>query len=112
MNITPVIARLLSAIPLLKAVDNQSVEALSSPVADTEEIRKQRIFPGLEMLDIGEHITVRTYLKEHVLRYVSRGSPQADETIGIIGILSGPRDSRLYNLRSKIRKEMCASLPA
>jgi hypothetical protein len=62
---------------------------------DTEEIRKQRIFPGLEILEIGEHVPVRTYLKENILRFNSRGTPQADETIGLIGILSGPMNSQV-----------------
>jgi hypothetical protein len=61
---------------------------------DTEEIRKQRVFPGLEVLEIGE-VPVRTYLEENVLRFNSRGTPQADESIGLIGILSGPKDSQV-----------------
>jgi len=61
---------------------------------DTEEIRKQRIFPGLEVLEIGE-VPARTYLEENVLRFNCRGTPQADETIGLIGILSGPKNSQL-----------------
>jgi len=62
---------------------------------DTEEIRRQKIFPGLEVLEIGEQIPVRTYLKENVLRFNSNGTPQADETIGLIGILSGPKGSQV-----------------
>jgi C-terminal processing protease CtpA/Prc len=63
--------------------------------ADTEEIMKQRIFPGLEVLEIGEHTPVRTYLKENILRFNSCGTPQADEAIALIGILSGPKDSQV-----------------
>jgi len=61
---------------------------------DTEEIRKQRIFPGLEVLGIGE-VPARTYLKENVLRFNSRGTPQANESIGLIAILSGPMNSQV-----------------
>ena len=61
---------------------------------DTEEIRKQRIYPGLEVLEIGR-LPVRTYLKENVLRFNSRGTQQADEAIALVGILSGPRDSQV-----------------
>ncbi len=77
-------------------VELQAVEGkfFVARTGDTEEIRKQRIFPGLEVLGIGE-VPVRTYLEENVLRFNSRGTPQADETIGLIGILSGPRNSRV-----------------
>jgi len=61
---------------------------------DTEEIRKQKIIPGLEVLDIGE-VSVRTYLEENVLRFNSRSTPQAEESIGLIGIFSGPKDSQV-----------------
>ena len=61
---------------------------------DSEEIRTQRIFPGLEVLGIGG-VPVRTYLKENILRFNSWGTPQADESIGLIGILSGPKNSQL-----------------
>jgi len=61
---------------------------------DTPEIRTQGIIPGMEVLDIDE-VPVRTYLKEHVLRFVCWGAPQADEAIGLMGILSGPKDSRV-----------------
>jgi hypothetical protein len=63
-------------------------------IGDTEEIRKQRIYPGLEVLEIGR-LPVRTYLKENVLRFNSRGTPQADEAIALVGILSGPRGSQV-----------------
>jgi len=63
--------------------------------ADTEEIRKQKVYPGLEVLEIGEHVPVRTYLKENVLRFHSCGTPQADEAIGLVGILSGIKDSQV-----------------
>ena len=59
----------------------------------TEEIKQQRIIPGLEVLEIGEHITAHQYLKENVLRYNSFGTPQGDETIGLMGIFSGPKGS-------------------
>jgi len=62
---------------------------------DTEEIRRQRIVPGLEVLEIGEHVSPLTYLKENVLRFYSFGTPHADESIGLVGILGGPKGSQV-----------------
>ncbi len=61
---------------------------------DTEETRKQRIFPGLEVLEI-DGAPVRTYLEKNVLRLTSWGTPQANESIGLMGVLSGPMNSRV-----------------
>jgi C-terminal processing protease CtpA/Prc len=60
---------------------------------DTQEIRTQGIRPGLEVLEIDD-IPARTYLNERVLRFGRWGSPQADEALGLMGVLSGPKDSR------------------
>jgi len=74
----------------LQVVEDKFVVAKTG---DTEEIRRQRIVPGLEVLEIGEHVPPRTYLKESVLRFYSFGTPQADESIGLVGILGGPKGS-------------------
>ena len=76
----------------LQVVEGRFVVARTG---DTEEIRKQGILPGVEVLEVGEGVPVRTYLQENVLRFGSRGTPQADEAIGLIGIFSGPKDSRV-----------------
>ena len=76
----------------LQVVEDKFIVART---ADNEEIRKQRLVPGLEVLEIGERVPVRTYLKENVLRFNSHGTPQADEAIGLIGILSGAKDSQV-----------------
>jgi C-terminal processing protease CtpA/Prc len=68
---------------------------LVARTGDSEEVRKQRVYPGLEILEIDDGSPARTYLKEKVLRLNSRGTPQADEAIGLVGILSGPRNSRV-----------------
>jgi hypothetical protein len=77
-------------------VELQAVERnfFVARTGDTEEIRTQKIFPGLEVLEIGQ-APVRTYLEENVLRLNSWGTPQADETIGLMGVLSGPMNSRV-----------------
>jgi len=63
-------------------------------IGDTEEIRVQKIIPGLEVLEIN-NVPVRNYLNENFLRFNSFGTPQANETIGLIGILSGLKDSKI-----------------
>ena len=64
-------------------------------ISNTEELLKQRIYPGLEVLEIGEQTPIQDYLKENILRFKSYGTSQADETVGLIGILSGPKDSQV-----------------
>lgn len=76
----------------LQVVEDKFIVARTG---DTEEIRKQRVFPGLEVLEIGEGIPVHAYLEENILRFKAYGTPQADEAIGLIGILSGPKDSQV-----------------
>jgi len=67
---------------------------LVARTGETSEIKTQRIHPGLEVLEVG-HVPVRTYFHQNVLRLHSSGTPQADDTIGLLGILSGPKDSRV-----------------
>ncbi len=62
---------------------------------DTEEIERQRIYAGLEVVEVGDGIPAGRYLKDNVLRYNSFGTPQADEAIGLMGLLSGPKNSRV-----------------
>ncbi|OGU67537.1 MAG: hypothetical protein A2W30_00035 [Ignavibacteria bacterium RBG_16_36_9] len=61
---------------------------------DTEEIGKQKIIPGLEVLEIN-NVSVRNYLNENFLRFNSFGTPQANEALGLMGILSGIKDSQI-----------------
>ena len=77
-------------------VELQAVEGnfFVARAGDTEEIRKQKIFPGLKVLEIGR-VPVRTCLEENVLKFNSWGTPQAGETIGLMGVLSGPLNSRV-----------------
>jgi len=61
-------------------------------VGISEELRNQNVAPGLEILAI-DGVPTRTFFNENVLRYGSRGTKQADEAIGLITLLHGPRDS-------------------
>lgn len=75
----------------LQVVENKFIVTRTSY---TEEVLKQRIYPGLEVLEIGEQ-PILDYLRENILRFNSHGTTQANEAIGLIGILSGPKDSQV-----------------
>ena len=62
---------------------------------ETEELRKQRVYPGLEIVEVGAAVPVRSYFQDHVLRYNSRGTKQADEAINMYDLLTGPKDSKV-----------------
>jgi hypothetical protein len=64
-------------------------------VGNTDEMKTLRIYPGLEILEMGDSITMREYLRENVLRFYSHGTTQADESIGLIRIFSGPKNSKI-----------------
>jgi len=59
-------------------------------VGVSEELQNQRVYPGLEILEIGSGTPVRTYFDDTVLRLGSRGTKQADEAVGLITLLYGP----------------------
>jgi C-terminal processing protease CtpA/Prc len=61
---------------------------------ETNEIKNQQIYPGLEIIEI-DNSPVKTYFQDNVLRYYSRGSKQADEAMNMYYLLSGPRDSKI-----------------
>ena len=64
-------------------------------VGNTDEMKAQRICPGLEILETGDNISMREYLRENVLRFYSYGTTQAEESIGLIRIFSGPKNSKI-----------------
>lgn len=72
----------------------QVVEAkvVVARVGDTEENATQRIRPGLEVIEVDGR-PVRAYFADHVLRYESRGTPQADDSIELWHLLDGPKGS-------------------
>jgi len=76
----------------LKVVEDKFVVVR---VGNTDEMRTQRIYPGLEVLGTGDSISLRQYLKEKVLRFNSYGTTQADESIGLISIFSGLKNSKI-----------------
>lgn len=74
----------------IQVVDDRFIVARTG---DTDELRAQRVVPGLEILEVGDGVPVRTYFQENVLRYNSRGTKQADEAINLYDLLTGPKGS-------------------
>jgi carboxyl-terminal processing protease len=63
------------------------------------ELRKNRIYPGLEIVEI-EGVPADSYFQAHVVRYQSWGTRQADEAISIYRLLMGPKGT-VVNLKVK-----------
>ncbi len=61
---------------------------------EADEIKSQRISPGLEILEV-EHVPVREYFKKNVLKFNTRGSKQADDALLVIYLLYGPKDGKV-----------------
>jgi carboxyl-terminal processing protease len=64
-------------------------------VGVSKEVQTQRIYPGLEILEIGNGTPIRIYFNDTVVRLGSRGTKQADEAVGLISLLYGPQGSTL-----------------
>ena len=75
----------------LQAVEGRFVVA---GAGRTGEIERQRIYAGSEVVEV-DGVPAGEYFKDRVLRFNSFGTPQANEAIGLMGILSGPKDSRV-----------------
>jgi hypothetical protein len=84
--------------PLELAVMGDKFYVLRVGAAD--EIEAQRIYPGLEILEVGAAVPVRQYFNEKVLKYYTRGSRQADEAVLVFYLLYGPRGEKV---RLKVR---------
>lgn len=67
---------------------------------DSDEMKQQKVYPGLEILEVGDAVPVKIYFQENVLRFSRRGTKQADEAINMWSIFSGLKDSKI-NLRVK-----------
>lgn len=62
---------------------------------ETDETKRQRIYPGLEIVEIGDGVPVKTFFEEEILRYSRRGTKQADEAINVWNLLAGTKDSEV-----------------
>jgi carboxyl-terminal processing protease len=77
-------------------VETQVVEDrfVVARTGDTDELRAARVVPGVEIVAV-DGVPVRSYYRDHVLRYNSRGTKQADEAINLYDLLTGPKDSKV-----------------
>ena len=73
----------------LQVLENKTVIAR---VGTTDELLEQKIYPGLEILDI-EGKPPLEYLEDKVLRVYSYGTPQADQAIGLERVLRGMKNT-------------------
>lgn len=64
-------------------------------LAETKEMIAQRIYPGLEILEIGDHVPVQQYFRDQVLRFYSRGASHADKAVLVVYLLSGPQGEKV-----------------
>lgn len=62
---------------------------------NTDEIKKQKIYPGIEILEVNDGIPVAKYFQDNVLKYHSRGSKQANNTALLYYMLYGPKQSKV-----------------
>ncbi len=62
---------------------------------ETSETKRQRIYPGLEIVEIGDGVPVKTFFEDEVLRYSRRGTKQADESINLWNMLTGIKDTKV-----------------
>jgi C-terminal processing protease CtpA/Prc len=76
----------------IQVVENKFVVARTG---ETDEIRDQRVYPGLEVTSVGDGVPIRKHFQDSILRYNSRGTKQADEAINLYGLLTGVKDSRV-----------------
>ncbi len=64
-------------------------------VKETEDIKQNNIYPGLEIVEVDGQ-PVEAYYQSHVVKYESRGSDHADKAINIYKLLRGPKDSQVW----------------
>ncbi|HSG98705.1 MAG TPA: S41 family peptidase, partial [candidate division Zixibacteria bacterium] len=76
----------------VQVVENKFVIAR---VGESDELAAQKITPGLEILEIGDGVPIAEYHRDSVLRYNSRGTKQADESINLWSLLYGTADSKV-----------------
>lgn len=64
-------------------------------VGKSDETVSENIYPGLEILEIGNSIPIQKYFQEKVLRYHSQTTKQADEALLGAYLFMGPADERI-----------------
>jgi C-terminal processing protease CtpA/Prc len=67
---------------------------LISRIGDSEDIKKQNITPGLEVIKVNG-VPIREYLKNNVIRFYSGGTKHWGEAFGLSMLLKGPANSKV-----------------
>ena len=73
-------------------------------VGDSDEIRDQKISPGLEIIEI-DHCQVQEYFHENVLRFYRGGTEQWGNAFGLFNLLQGTSGSIVSMLLKDIHSE-------
>lgn len=63
--------------------------------ADIEEIKRQKVVPGIEILEVDDGMPVMQFFQDNVLKYHTRGSKRADEALGVFYLLYGPKGTKV-----------------
>ena len=65
-----------------------------SRTGESYELISERIYPGLEILEIA-NVPIRKFFNEKILKYYTRGSKQADEAVLVFYLLYGPKEEKV-----------------
>ncbi len=64
-------------------------------VGESDETASENIYPGLEILEIGNNIPIQKYFQEKVLKYQSQTTKQADEALLGTYLFMGPASEKI-----------------
>ena len=64
-------------------------------ISETDEIVNQRIYPGLEIIEVENNIPAGEYFENNVLKYYTRGTKQGDEAVLPFYLLYGPQNEKV-----------------
>jgi len=75
-------------------LESMGGKILITRVGDNEENAARAIRPGLEVTAV-DGVPIRRFLADHALRYYSGGTTQWGDAFGLIGLLDGPRGTKV-----------------
>ncbi|MFH1195003.1 MAG: S41 family peptidase [bacterium] len=64
-------------------------------VGDSEETRNQNLYPGLELIEVGDNIPVTDYFNNNVVKYYTGSTKQSREAFGLFMLLNGPTNTKV-----------------
>ena len=75
-------------------------------VGDTEEIKKQNIYPGLEIVAVEKGTPIQTYFQDKIYRYYSEGSEHSNQVWGVFlffGAKNSSLDLKVKDVNGRLR---------